>query len=92
MAMIRTIEELHDSKVGHPKFAKVVDLLTEKGYKVTEIREYYEKFDFKVNGVPFAYSKQWKASAKDMVDYTIKLYEMDCQVRLAMAREKRNRK
>jgi len=66
---IRTIEELHDKHIGHRKFAKVVDLFIERGYEVCDIREYNEKFKFTVNGVPCEYQKDWKASAKDYVDY-----------------------
>lgn len=76
--MLRTIEELHDSKVGHRKFAKVVDLLIEEGYEVTNIKEGYEKFNFLIDKkFPYSYSKDWKASAKEYVDYVKKLIDMD---------------
>ena len=72
----RTIEELHDKYVGHRKFAKVCDLLIKKGYSVTEIKEYNEQFKFKVNDYDFTYRKEWKASAKEFVDYIVELIKL----------------
>ena len=75
----RTIEELHDKRVGHIKFAKACDLFIEKGHTLTNIKEYYEKFSFELDNFHFEYSKDWKASVKDFVEYTLNL--------LAMAKE-----
>ena len=73
---LRTIEELHDKHIGHKKFAKICDLLVEKGYKVENIKEYYEQFKFDVDGYWFTYSKDWKSSAKDFVDYLVNILNM----------------
>ena len=69
----RTIEELHD----HRKFATVCDILTEKHYQINNIREFYEKFKFSINGVELEYSKQWKITAAKIADYIIETYEMN---------------
>lgn len=69
---IRTIEELHDREIGHRKFAKVVDLLI-VNHKITDIKEYNEKFKFKVDDYEFEYSKNWKSSAKKYVNYLERL-------------------
>lgn len=72
----RTISELHDSRVGHRKFAKVCDLLVEQGHEITNIVEYYEKFKFEVDNCYFEYSKEWKASAKQYVDFLLETMKM----------------
>ncbi len=72
----RTIEELHDKEIGHRKFAKVCDLLVEQGHKVENIVEFYEKFRFDVDGFWFEYSKEWKASSKNYVDYLLNMLKM----------------
>jgi len=78
----RTLEELHDAKIGHRKFAKICDLLIEKGYSITDIKEYYEKFIFFVDGSRFEYSKvDWKSSAKEFADYVIDMVETIKQIR-----------
>ena len=76
MAKERTIEELHDSKIGHRKFAKVCDLLVEQGHEVTNIVEYYERFKFDVDGFWFTYDKAWKSSSKDYVEYLLNMLDM----------------
>lgn len=68
---VRTIEELHDKKIGHKKFAKIVDILIEKEHSITDIKEYNEKFKFKVDGIDLEYQKDWKASAKAFAEYVI---------------------
>ena len=55
----RTIEDLHDKYAGHKKFATICDMLIEKGYQVTDIKEFYEQFKFKVNNHQFWYRKEW---------------------------------
>lgn len=67
----RTLEELHDSEIGHRKFAKVCDLLIEQGYSISDIKEYYEKFVFVVDDKRFEYPKEWKSSSKAFVDYVL---------------------
>lgn len=80
--ILRTIEELHDSKIGHRKFAKVCDLLIEEGYEVSNIKECYEKFNFVLDkNYPFSYSKEWKASAKAYVEYIKPLLAMDKELK-----------
>lgn len=74
--MNRTIKELHDSKIGHRKFAKVCDILVEQGHEVENIVEFYEKFKFDVDGFWFEYSKYWKASSKEYVDYLLNMLKM----------------
>ena len=85
MAQLRTIEDLHDKHFGHKKFAKVCDLFVADGLDVTEIREYYEKFSFKLNGIYFEYRKDWKVSAGVALDYYLKLLLM--QERLDRAKD-----
>lgn len=77
----RTLEELHDREIGHRKFAKVCDLLIEQGYSINDIKEYYEKFTFFVDGSRFEYSKDWKSSAKEFVDYVIDMIETIKQIK-----------
>ncbi len=71
----RTIEELHDKHVGHKKFAKICDLLTQEGYVITDIREYNKFFKFKVNNKEYQYRKEWKSSAKDFAKYFINVFK-----------------
>ena len=71
----RTIEELHDKHIGHRKFAKICDLLIEKGYSITDIKEYNEQFKFKVNGYQYTFRKEWKSSAKDFATYFENVFE-----------------
>lgn len=73
----RTIEDLHDKKIGHRKFAKVCDLFAQNRIKVSDIKEYYEKFTFKILNKTYEYSKNWKASALSYVDYIINLLTME---------------
>lgn len=60
----RTIEDIHDKHIGHKKFAWFIDTAIEKGYKITEIKEYYEKFKFKMNGWPLEFDKNPNLSVK----------------------------
>lgn len=72
----RTIEELHDKEIGHRKFAKVCDLLIQKGYRITNIKEFNEKFKFEVDGYLMEYSKEWKSSSEEFVHYLIHILNM----------------
>ena len=76
----RTLEELHDKEIGHRKFAKVCDLLIEQGHKITEIKEYYEKFDFYVDDMRFEYSKNWKSTAKGFVAYILDMIQTNKEI------------
>lgn len=71
----RTIEELHDKYIGHRKFAAIVDGLIERGYNITDIKEYNEQFKFKANGHEYHYRKEWKSSAKEFVNYFDNVYQ-----------------
>ena len=61
---IRTIEDIHDKKIGHKKFAWFIDTAIEKGYTITCIKEYYGKYKFKMNGYPIEFDKMPELSAK----------------------------
>ncbi|MCR4661718.1 MAG: hypothetical protein K5765_06965 [Clostridia bacterium] len=61
---IRTIEDIHDKEIGHKRFAWFVDTAIENGYKITDIKEYNEKFKFKMNGWPLEFDKWPDLSAK----------------------------
>jgi hypothetical protein len=74
---LRTIDELHDSEIGHKRFAKVCDILIARGYDVTCIREYNEHFKFFVGDKEYQYRKDWKASAKRFVEYLENLIAME---------------
>lgn len=73
----RTIEELHDKYVGHKKFAAICDILIERGYQITDVKEYNEQFKFRVNKHLFWYRKEWKSSAKDFANYVINLLDTE---------------
>lgn len=60
----RTIEEIHDKYIGHKKFAWFVDTAIEKGYEITEIKEYNEKFKFEMNGLQLEFDKAPSINAK----------------------------
>ena len=65
---LRTIKDLHNKDYGHRKFAKVVDTLS-LTHKITDIKEYNEKFKFKVDDEPYEYQKDWKASAQTYINF-----------------------
>lgn len=66
----RTITDLHDKEIGHPKFAKAVGWLVKHGHVVTDIKEYYEKFIYKVDGIRLEYDKQnWKSTSEKYAIY-----------------------
>ena len=77
----RTIEELHDSKIGHKKFAKIVDGLIERDYVITDIKEYNEQFKFKANGHEYTFRKEWKSSAKEFINYFDNVYQLAEELR-----------
>lgn len=60
----RTIEDLHDKDYGHKGMARFVDLAMDNGHKVTNIREYYEKFKFNFDGYPMEFDKMPGLSVK----------------------------
>lgn len=71
MMKTRTIEELHDKHYGHRKFAKVCDLLIADGHEISNIKEYYVKFTFELDGYFMTYDKEWKISAKKITKYIL---------------------
>ena len=80
---IRTIEEIHDKEIGHKKFAWFVDTAIEDGHKITQIKEYNEKFKFTMDGVPLEFDKmpslsvRWQLEQCYLIlDYRKKLEEM----------------
>ena len=75
MGQKRTLNDLHEKEIGNRKFAKVCDLLVEQGHNVENIVEYYEKYRFDVDGFWFEYSKQWKATSKEFVEYLLNILE-----------------
>lgn len=76
MGKKRTIQDLHSKEYGHFKFAKICDMLIELNHRVDNIVEFYEKFRFDVDGFWFEYSKDWKASAKNYVEYLLNILKM----------------
>ena len=60
----RTIEEIHDKYIGHKKFAWFVDTAMEDGHTITGIKEYNEKFKFKMDGVLLEFDKMPSLSVK----------------------------
>jgi len=72
----RTIEDIHDKETGHKKFAWFVDEAIERGHKITNIREYNEKFKFDMDGYPLEFDKMPNLSAKwqlELCEDTVKL-------------------
>ena len=88
----RTIKDLHNKQIGHHKFAKVCDILVEQGHKVENIKEFYEKFKFDVDGFWFEYHKNWKASSKEFVDFLLNMLKAKKTIakELEKQKEKRN--
>ena len=72
----RTIQELHTKEFGNRKFAKIIDLLIEQGYEVSNIIEFYETYRFDVDGYWFQYQKTWKSTAQSYVDYLLEMLRM----------------
>ena len=60
----RTVEDVHNKYYGHKKFAWFLDTAIEKGHKITNIREFNEKFKFNFNGIPMEFDKMPELSAK----------------------------
>lgn len=63
MVKNRTLEEIHDKQIGHSKFAWFCDKAKQDGYEITQIKEYYEKFKFRMNGYLLEFDKNPKANA-----------------------------
>lgn len=78
----RTIEDIHNKDIGHKKFALFVDMAMEKGYKITEIKEYYEKFKFKMNGWPIEFDKNPKLNFKWQFELCEKVVKQNEQLKL----------
>ena len=79
----RTIEEVHDEEIGHKKFAWFIDTAIKKGYKITNIREYNEKFKFDMNDWPLEFDKTPNLSVK---------WQLEVCEQLVTYREKLNRR
>lgn len=77
---VRTIEELHDPRIGHRRFAAVVDGLVANGHKVTDIKEYNEHFKYKVDGYQLQFRKDWKSTAKNFIKYVEDLLLMKNEI------------
>lgn len=77
----RTIQELHDTQIGHKKFAKICDIVIAQGHTITNIKEYNEKFKFQIDGFNFEYSKNWKSSAKDFAKYLLNLLQAEIDLK-----------
>jgi len=69
----RTISEIHDREIGHTKFAWFCDKAIANGYEITHIKEYNEKFKFKMNGVDVEFVKDPKANANWQYEQCVKL-------------------
>lgn len=57
---VRTISEVKSKELGHKRFANFIRLAESDGYDITDIREYNEKFKFKMNNHDIEYSKNCK--------------------------------
>ena len=75
MVKNRTLEEIHDKKIGHSKFAWFCDQALANGYEITQIKEFYEKFKFRMNGYLVEFDKNPKANAKWQYDQCVKLID-----------------
>lgn len=73
---VRTIEDIHDKEIGHKKFAWFVDTAIENGYKITEIKEYNEKFKFKMNGWAVEFDKYPNLSVKWQYETCVELVKL----------------
>ena len=60
----RTVEEIYDQEIGHKRFAEFIRFAQLDGYTISEIKEYYSKFKFKMNGYPMEYDKTVKFDSK----------------------------
>ena len=69
----RTIEEIHDKEIGHKKFAWFVDTAIADGHTITNIREFYEKFKFNLDGIPLEFDKLPTINAKWQLEQCYKL-------------------
>lgn len=76
----RTIEELHDKDIGHRKFAKIVDGLIANHHEISDIKEFNEKFKFKIDGEELQFMKSWKSSAEQFVNYVEQTLELQKQL------------
>lgn len=75
MVKERTLQDIHDKEIGHSKFAWFCDLAKDNGYEITQIKEYYEKFKFRMNGYLMEFNKSTRINAKWQYDQCIKLIE-----------------
>lgn len=69
----RTIQEIHDKLIGHKKFALFVDVAIVDGHEITQIKEYNEKYKFKMDGYPMSFDKSPTISTKWQLENCYKL-------------------
>lgn len=80
---VRTIKDIHDKEIGHKKFAWFVDTAIEDGHKITQIKEYNEKFKFQMDGYPLEFDKMPEISAKWQYELCCDLINLHKKVELA---------
>lgn len=56
----RTIKDIFDKRIGHIGFARFIRYAQADNIVITDIKEYYEKYTFKVGKFPFAFVKNSK--------------------------------
>lgn len=77
----RTIEDIHDRNIGHRKFAWFVDTAIGKGYQITDIKEYYGKYKFRMNGLELEFDKTPTINAKWQLNMCETLVKQNEQLR-----------
>lgn len=77
----RTIEDVHDSKIGHNKFAKFVDEFIANGFEITDIKEFQTKYKFLLNGYPLEFDKNPIVSVWWQYNQCKNLYEMYMKIK-----------
>ena len=60
----RTIADIYDKDIGFKKFASFIDLAKKDNIEIVNIKEYYEKYKFEVEGGEYEFSKQEQNSTK----------------------------
>lgn len=65
----RTIEEVKSKEFGHRKFALFCNLAKIKNHTIEDIKEFNEKFKFKMDGEPVEFDKNPKVSYKAQLEW-----------------------
>ena len=75
---VRTIEDLYDKEIGSKWFAVFVSIAQFNGYKISNVKEYYEKFVFDFNGEKADFDKhiKGKKNVEKYFAFVEKWYEM----------------